>query len=307
MNRNLIIVLAGGLLIAVLVGLIVQAGVSKKTDTNTVELLVSNKNLSVGHDLIPIDVSWKSWPKDSVISGSIVRAGANQKIADVIKKAKLRRDVAAGEPILQSVLIKDAQGNVLAAAMEPGKRAVAIKVKAESMVGGFISPGDHVDVIMLYKVDVNDRNNLVIKNQVNKFAAETVLENVKVLAIDQQSKRDDEKAKVGRSVTLEVDAKGAEKVALAELMGDLSLSLRPLGDKQIDDKRTLTTDSSVSKVLQEINRLEGQTKQNSDMVRVYNGDNVQNIVVRKSAQPAPQEKPSPQPATRPAVLSPVEP
>lgn len=283
MNRNVLIVLGGGFAIALLVALIVSAGLSGGKGSDT-QILVAAKNLAVGQELAITDVKWQSWPKDAASPSMIIRKD-KQKLEDVAK-GRLRREISKGEPVMSNALLAEGKGNVLAAALGPGMRAVAIKVKAESMVGGFIAPGDRVDVIMTYDVRVDDRDNMAIKQQIQKYAAETVLENVRVLAIDQQAKKEDDKAKVGRTVTLEVDAKAAEKLNLAGAMGELALSLRPIGDHStvVDDGRNhMTTDAQVSSVLKEINRLEaGGAGGPSNVVRVYNGENVQNITVRNA-------------------------
>jgi pilus assembly protein CpaB len=118
--------------------------------------------------------------------------------------------------------------------------------------------------------------------KIDRHASQTVLENVNVLAIDQNSKKEDDKAKVGRTVTLEVDAHGAEKLALASEMGDLSLVLRALGDNTLSDKtkKQFTTDVQVSSVLQELGRIKKNSGGKSDIVRVYNGQNIENVTVR---------------------------
>jgi pilus assembly protein CpaB len=283
MNKNVTIVLAGGFVIALLVAMIVKAGLSGgKTDG--VQILVAAKPLAVGTELKLTDVKWQNWPKDAT-TGMIVRKD-NEKLEDAAK-GQLRREVGAGEPITPSSLVKGGRGNVLAAALQPGMRAVALKVKAESMVGGFISPDDRVDVIMTYEVKADELDNPEIKQQVRKYATETILENVRVLAIDQQARKDDDKAKVGRTVTLEVDTAGAERLNLASTMaeGGLTLSLRSLGDDVITAKtrRNITTDTEISTVLQEINKLSiggGDTTGPSNVVRVYNGETIQNMVVR---------------------------
>lgn len=287
MNKNLLIVLGGGFVIALLVAMIVQAGLSSGKSSD-VQILVAAKNLTVGTELKPADVKWQEWPEQSVTSAMIVRKD-KQKVEDVAK-GRLRRDVASGEAISPALLTAGAKGNVLAAALENGFRAVAIKVKAESMVGGFISPGDRVDVIMTYEVKLNDKDNPMIRKQIQKYATETILENVRVLAIDQQSKRDDDKAKVGRTVTLEVNAEGAEKLNLASVMSkeDLTLSLRAMGDNTIKTSRSVTTDAQVSTILREINRMEsshsnpnaGSQGSTGAVVRVYNGENIQGVMVR---------------------------
>jgi Flp pilus assembly protein CpaB len=275
MNKNLLIVLAGGFLIALLVAIIVQASFGSNKDG--VEIAVAVKALSTGTEIKKELVKWKTVPEDSVFEGSIER-DKSKKFEEQIK-GRLRRDVAAGEPILQSALTVSGRGNVLASSMEKGMRAVAIKVSAESMVGGFINPGDRVDVILTYKINLSgseaDRAGMIV----DRHATETVLENVKILAIDQVARKEDDKAKVGRTVTLEVSSQGAEKVAVASEMGDLSLSLRPLGDTSVKDKNneTHTTDVDVSSILKEIRQNSGGS---TGIVRVYSGDQVENINVR---------------------------
>lgn len=279
MNKNILVVMGGGLLMAVIVGVMVNAGLSGNKTSST-QILVSTKSLKVGAELTPADVKWQNWPADSVSGAMIVRKDSKQPVADVAK-GQLRRDLGAGEPVLNSFLVSGGKGNILSAALTPGMRAVAIKVKAESMVGGFISPGDRVDVIMTYEVKTN-KDNPEIQRKVQKYASETILENVKILAIDQQARKDDDKAKVGRTVTLEVDAGGAEKLNLASTMAEegLTLSLRGIGDESISDHKQVTTDTEISTVLQELNRPMSVAPVNAPlMMRVYNGEKVQTVPI----------------------------
>ncbi len=279
MNKNVMIVLGGGFVIALLVAIIVQASFGKKSDM--VEIAVAASSLPVGTELNDSNVKWKSVSEESVFEGSIQRTG-KQAVHEALK-GRLRRDLGANEPILKNALIANGQGNVLAASMKSGMRAVAIKASAESMVGGFINPGDRVDVILSYEVDSGQDGSDQGDTAVEKHATETVLENVKVLAIDQTASKDDDKAKVGRTVTLEVDQKGAEKLALASEMGELSLALRALGDTEISrsGKHRTTTDVQVSSVLKEINRNKRKSGGSSNIVRIYSGDTVENVTVRR--------------------------
>ena len=274
MNKNLLIVLGGGFLIALLVAIIVQASFGSKGDG--IEIAIAAKPLPAGTELKVSDVKWKTVPEDSVFEGSIERD--KSKKPDEQVKGRLRRDVAAGEPILKSALTVSGKGNFFAGSMGAGVRAPPHRVSAESMVGGFINPGDRVDVILSYKVNLSGREADQAGELVDQHATETVLENVRVLAIDQVARKEDDKAKVGRTVTLEVNKGGAEKLALATEMGELSLSLRPIGDNSvsIDKESTPTTDLDVSSILKEIKQNTG----NSGIVRVYSGDQVENINVR---------------------------
>ncbi len=282
MNKNVLIVLAGGFLIALLVAIIVQASFGSK-GSGGVEVLVAAKSVSAGSPVNSSNFKWQEWPEDNVVVGAIVRE-KRQKVEEAAK-GRVRRDMNANEMLLQSALTSAGKGNVLAASMDPGMRAVAIKVSAESMVGGFISPGDRVDVIVTYKVRMSGRGGASeeMQNKVSSFASETVLENVRVLAIDQMAKKEDDKAKVGRTVTLEVDTKGAEMLSLATEMGDLSLSLRALGDTSTLDKKNMvsTTDVELSSVLQELNEIKRNSSPNAGIMRIYSGDTVENITIRR--------------------------
>lgn len=280
MNKNIFIVLGGGFLVAIVVALIVQASFGKK-NSNMVEVVVASQAVTAGTNVTNSNFKWQEWPKDSVFAGAIVREG--KKSVTDSAQGKVRRDLTAGEPLLKSSLTAAGKGNVLAAAMEPGMRAMAIKVSAESMVGGFISPGDKVDVILSYQIKLNGDEADSAAGKVDKHASQTILENVNVLAIDQNSSKADDKAKVGRTVTLEVDAAGAEKLVLASEMGDLSLSLRALGDDTHKDrgKNNFTTDVQVSNLLQELGKMKKNAGGKSDIVRVYNGQEIENVTVRR--------------------------
>lgn len=280
MNKNLMIVLGGGFLVAVLVAVIVQASFGKK-NADMIEVAVASKPLSVGATVSDENFKWQQWPKSSPVPGAITRE-ENKKISD-LAKGKIRRDMNVGEPLLKVLLTDGKSGNVLAAAMADGMRAMAIKVSAQSMVGGFISPGDRVDVILTYQVKLSGDDKAEAAERVDRFASETVLENVNVLAIDQNSKKEDDKAKVGRTVTLEVDAAGAEKLALVGEMGELSLVLRALGEDKSKEKTKSgpTTDVQVSSVLQELGKMKKNSGGKSDIVRVYNGQSIENVTIRR--------------------------
>jgi pilus assembly protein CpaB len=112
--------------------------------------------------------------------------------------------------------------------LQPGMRAVAVPVTVESAAGGFILPGDRVDVVMSRKVDVPNPNG---GGNTQVAAAETVLKNLRVLAIDQKVKPDaDAKAIVGAVATLELPAEDANVLIRARAQGELALILRSYAD-----------------------------------------------------------------------------
>lgn len=284
MNKNVLIVLAGGFVIAILVAVLVQAslgGGSSAPDDSApkVQVLVASKDLAVGKDLAASDLRWQTWPGEKAFTGAIVRT-AEQKPEEALT-GRLVQPVAAGQPVLLSYTFKEGKGNIVAATLGKGMRAVAIPVKADTMAGGFVSPGDFVDVILSYNISTNTRENPDVEGLVKKSASETILQNIKILAVDQEASREEDKAKVARTVTLEVSSNGAERLALASNMGDLTLALRGIGD-DVQTPSNATTDVSVGKTLQDVARLQGVGEGASGRVRVYNGATMEEVRTRGS-------------------------
>ncbi len=299
MNRNLMIVLAGGFLIAVLVALLVQSSLSsgKKKDVTPaaqdepkIQIIVAAKPIKVGDELTADNLKYKSWPKSAVFPGAFVQKGED-KPAD-IAKGRARRAFALDEPIVADALVPANKAALLAAVLREDMRAIAVDVEASSMVGGFIAPSDFVDVILIYKEKIKYEGSKedtamknYIQNQISSFAVETVLENIRVLAVDQAPVRDEEvKAKVGKTVTLEVDRKGAETLALASKMGTLSLALRRLGDDKIYGYQyPVLTDARLTNVYDEVwselSKRQNTSGKVGNIVRIYTADSLKEVSV----------------------------
>lgn len=291
MNRNVLIVMAGGFLVAVLVAMIVQA--TLKTDKKKqpvkqearVQVVVATKALKAGETLTAENVRWQDWPKSGVFEGLLVKEG-EAKVTDVAK-GKVRRPVAQNEPITKSTLVEK-KVNYLAASLEDGKRAITFKISASTAVGGFVAPGDRVDVLLTYRAGFNWQGasspavDRVIAENLRSRVVETILQNVKVLAVDQSITRNEEKVKVGKTVTVELTPREAEILTLATALGSLDLVLRPLGDDKISDSdEPLVTDERLTSIYEdmtrEINDRLGQTGTRS--VRFYNGNQMNSVNV----------------------------
>ena len=286
MNKNVLIVLIGGFVVAILVAVLVQASLGGKKTADTTEkthVLVAAKDLPIGAELAPGDLKWQAWP-GSAFSGAIVRKKAEESADDALKGRMVQR-VSAGQPVLATYIFKEGRGNLVAATLGKDMRAMAIPVKANTMVGGFISPGDYVDVVLTYKVKVSARNEEV-KSYVSRITSETILQNIKVVAVDQEASREEDTAKVARTVTLEVTPEGSQKLSLASKMGDITLALRGIGDENMPTNTT-TTDVQLGQTLQDVARLEGSgTSGRRGNVRIYNGVSVRDVNPRSSASSA---------------------
>lgn len=293
MNRNVLIVMAGGFLVAVMVAMIVQA--TLKTDRAKqpvkeearVQIVVAAKALKAGEVLTETNMKWQDWPESGVFEG-MLRKEENKKITD-IASGKVRRAMAANEPITSSSLVVQ-KANYLAASMGVGMRAVAVSANAASAAGGFIAPGDFVDVILTYRPRVsllNSNDNpataAIIQENIDSRAAETIMQNVKVLAVDQSATRNEEKVKAGKVFTLEVDPKGAQILALASSVGSLDLALRGLGDDKVTERpMPAATDSRITRLYEEVSQAiaaergggsAGQT------VRIFSGNSVNELPI----------------------------
>lgn len=296
MNKNVLIVFGGALFVAVLVAVMVQMMVGDAPEPVVevkearVEILIAAKDLRMGDELQAAGLRWQDWPKNSVFAGAVVREDG-QKAIDALS-GRLARDVIKGEPVMASALLSQERGNVVAASLEPGMRAVSIDVKAASMVAGFIGPGDHVDVVLTYRESIradeddHDAIKQMVEMNLDKMAAETILQNVKVLAVDQSAQRpEDGKIKVGKTVTLAVGMKDAERLMLAADLGALDLMLRGVGDDVVVEKDWDTVSdarlTSVSdEILYKINKMKKDSSIRPDIVRFYEGGSVRSMSAR---------------------------
>jgi pilus assembly protein CpaB len=286
MNKNILIVIGGAFAVAVLVAMLVQltlGGKKQPVEEARVEILVANADLGIGRELQPGDIRWQTWPKSNVFPGAILREG--EKKPEEVVTGRLARDIGKDEPILKSAMLAQASGNLVAARLEPGMRALAIEVDASAMIGGFVGPGDRVDVILTYKANVRSeeddmRVKEMIERNLDERAVETILQNILVLAVDQNAERpEDDKIKVGKTVTLALTVKDAEKLSLASEMGDLMLALRGVGDEAILDRDWPTVSdkrmtSITDEIFDEYKKIKKQSGDSGETVRIYNGGTV---------------------------------
>ncbi|UIJ71435.1 Flp pilus assembly protein CpaB [Aurantimonas sp. HBX-1] len=187
-----------------------------------VDVLATTTDLAMG---TPVDgaLSWQKWPEDGVGPTLILKRDRPEAIEE-LKGSIARQSFFAGEPVREAKLIRTDQG-FMSAILPAGKRALAIQIAAETSAGGFVLPNDHVDVIMT-------RRKPSTNGEADQFVTETVLRNLRVLAIDQTiEEQDGQKVVVGSTATLEVDPDQAEALTAAQQMADrLVLSLRSLAD-----------------------------------------------------------------------------
>ena len=247
MRRNLIILIAVAASLAVLVAVFVRQKVAPSS-TQTV-IMVARSDLAAGTTLAAGDLMWLPVEKTTVPPAAIVRGKGFKELSDVAER-RLRRMVLKGEPVLTSSLVNEGDKS-LAGFLDPGKRGFSIPVSAQTGVGGFVQPGNLVDVILTYDIKLPNSSGganpaaLIVANS----ASETVLSNVRVLAVDQEIRDLGKDAKPARTVSLELSPEQVEKVSLAMQMGDLSLSLRSISSDSEPEPTGFTSDVQVGRAL----------------------------------------------------------
>jgi pilus assembly protein CpaB len=208
-----------------------QNNAAASTNMEMTEILVAAKAIEVGSKVNPGDLKWQGWPKAAVDPTFVAKHNAAGALDEMTEGSVARVPLANGEPVTSQKVIKADGAGFLAAVLTPGKRAVGVKLTTDRGAGGFILPNDRVDVIMTRKLGNS-------ASGVPAYRAATVLRDVRVLAVDQTAQEEgDSKSIVAKTATLELSGQQAEVLALAEAMGDLSLSLRSLsqGDQNAKD------------------------------------------------------------------------
>lgn len=189
----------------------------------TEQVLVAARDIQPGVMISSADLTWQTWPRDAVNAVFLRRSRTPDAITEMTG-AVARGAFFSGEPIRDSKLVRAGRGGYLSAVLPSGMRAVATRTSPQTGAGGFILPNDRVDVILT-------RREASAGNAAESYSSERVLENVRVLAIDQTVEEQNGKmVVVGNVATLELKPEHTEILALAEQLGEISLALRSIMD-----------------------------------------------------------------------------
>ncbi|SDZ50928.1 pilus assembly protein CpaB [Jannaschia faecimaris] len=178
-------------------------------EAQMVDVIVVRSEIAFGQAIEPAMLMTKSWPKDALVPG--LYTSMDPFLAGEPRRALGR--MFPGEPLMVAKLSTPGELVTIVQKLTPGHRAMAISVNASTAVGGFVAPGDRVDIMMTYTAD-------------GELRAGTVLQNVRVVGIDQTSESQQGSPQVARTITVEVLPDDGQKLALAQKAGQLSLSLR---------------------------------------------------------------------------------
>ena len=217
-----------------------QAELSRKTvapkpqAVATRTIVIAAAPLRFGAHVTPEQLREVAWPEEAIPAGTFAT------IAELTQgKRIVLASIERNEPILRTKITGPGQKATLSAVIQDGMRAVTVRVNDVEGVAGFVLPGDHVDVLLTRQAERTTGTN------------DVVIQNTRVLAVDQLADDAADRPTVVRAVTLEVDTIGAQKIALAASLGNLSLMLRRAGEQHQDLTRRITTsDLTQTEVIQ---------------------------------------------------------
>ncbi len=242
MDKRKVILLAGALLIALCTAFLARSlftgsaapevTAAVPAEPNGPRVLVANRSLPVGTIITPDSVAFQPWPAKLVDNAYFLEDGAR---VETLLGTVVRNAITAGQPVTQGSLVKPGDRGFLAAALGPGMRAVTVPVSARTGVAGFVFPGDRVDLVLTQSVEGSEGPSLK--------ASETIIRNLRVLATDQRVNAENAEGNTEviafSTVTVEATPKLAEKIAVAQTIGTLSLSLRSIADNEAELERSM--------------------------------------------------------------------
>jgi len=191
------------------------------------QVLVASTNVYMGTRLTPEMLKWQEWPEDG-LTESLINQEASPNAMEELSGAIVRGEMSAGEPVSRRKLVQAGNRSVMSALLKPGMRAVSVRISADTAASGFINPGDRVDIMLT-------RRNIPQPGQPAagpSFSAQTIFENVEVLAIDQTYTAgvDGNVTVIGSIALFQLSQEDSEILTAADSVGELSLTLRGLSN-----------------------------------------------------------------------------
>jgi pilus assembly protein CpaB len=199
------------------------------------KVLVARKALPVGTLIDAESLAYQAWPQELVQNAYYTEGAPDGDPAKLIGTV-VRNPITAGQPVTKGSLVGPEDRGFLAAALGPGMRAVTVPVSATSGVAGFVFPGDRVDMVLTQSVSGGGEGEPL-------RVSETIVRNLRVLATDQRidskNAEGQTEVKTFASVTFEATPRIAEKIAVAQSLGTLSLALRSIADNTAELERAV--------------------------------------------------------------------
>lgn len=220
-----------------------EAPAPQQAHIPSVEVLVAKGDIGLGQTVSGGDMAWVTWPANAA-SGNFITKTNRPDALESLSGAIARAPFVAGEPIRDAKLVQAKGSGFMAAILPPGMRAVSVGIAPETGAGGFILPNDRVDVLLTQRDRAAEK---VAGTEV--LVSETILKNIRVLAIDQSvEEKNGQRVVIGKTATLELSPGQAESLTLAQKLGSISLALRSITDSSAkdDDDKSRASGSGVN-------------------------------------------------------------
>lgn len=186
-------------------------------NNDLVKVVIAAQDIAFGKVVDPAKLTIIDWPASALPPGVFAELAAFKPEAGTDPR-RARMAIAKGELVLASKVSNFGEKVTIVQSLGANSRAISIKVTAETGVGGFVTPGDKVDVILTHGRDAD-------------LKTVTIIQNIRVIGVDQEANEAKEKPGIARTVTLEVTAEDSQRLALAQKAGTLSLTLRTVEDE----------------------------------------------------------------------------
>lgn len=257
MSPMRLIILAVAAMAAVLAAFLVRNMASQPAPVQTAEaverivevevsqqkVLVAKNDMRVGSLITPDELRWIDWP-ESAINPSYFTQEVAPEAMETLTGSVVRIATYADEPILPQKIVQKGETGFMAALLKPGFRAAAVEISPESASAGFILPDDRVDIILTQEIEFVNGEDLQ-----ERTVTSTILENVRILAIDQTfGDMDGIPTLTGSTATMELTARQAEMMALASRTGTISLTLRSVADADFNNGEALEKEGALDDV-----------------------------------------------------------
>lgn len=228
----------------------------KKSDLETTPVIVARIDMRFGHRVELNDVKWANWPTASLPEGAFTDYEVF--VGDETDRRTATQKVNAGEPMTSANVTELGETPRLAFQLDEGKRAFSFNISAQTAVAGFVQAGDRVDL-------------LLTRNVGGQTVTQVFMQDVEIIAIDQETKAAQQGARIGRFATIQVDPIDVQRLTIAQTTGRFSLSLRGINEDAVNaEEHVPMTTNDLFGIVEE----EKAPVQERKTVRVRKGGNV---------------------------------